>query len=167
MIIEYKNKKSDKPYFLADNATIIGDVRFGEFVTIWFGAVIRADINYISIGDWTNIQDNSVLHITEQLPVIVGKEVTAGHNVILHGCTIGNRCLIGMGAIVLDGAHIGEGSIIGAGAVIKENERIPERSLVVGVPGKVKRSVTDEEYDMIKASALHYKEYAKGYGKNK
>ncbi len=150
--------------FIADSADIIGDVSLGDESSIWFGTVARADMHYIKIGSRTNIQDNCTVHVTTDIhPTVIGDEVTVGHNVIIHGCTIENRCLIGMGAILMDGAIIGEGSLIGAGALISPGVIIPKRSLVVGLPGKVLRKTTDEEFDEIVNRAQHYIDFAKKY----
>jgi len=163
MIIKYNNIIPDKPFYISENATLIGDVRFGDNVSIWFGSVLRGDINYITVGNFSNIQDNSVLHVANEFPVIIGDYVTVGHNAIIHGCTIEDFCLIGMGAIILDGASIEKGSIIAAGAVVKENAIIPENSLVVGIPGVVKRILPNNIIDTLKESAEHYVEIAKTY----
>lgn len=148
--------------FIAKSTEIIGDIKLGENVNIWYGTIIRADINRIEIGDNTNIQDGSVVHV--DLPnekpdsgaVIIGKNVTVGHKALLHACRIGDNCLIGMGAIVLSGAEIGDNCIVAAGAVIKENEKIPSGSLVAGLPAKVKGSVTPEWQEKILLSAQRY-----------
>ncbi|HHL40732.1 MAG TPA: gamma carbonic anhydrase family protein [Deltaproteobacteria bacterium] len=150
--------------FVVESAEVIGDVEAGRDSSIWFGAVVRGDVNYIRIGEMTNVQDNSVLHVTGRThPLVIGGEVTIGHSVTLHGCTIADRCLIGMGAVVLDGAVVGEGSIIAAGAVVRQGMEVPPRSLVVGVPGRVARAVTDGEYEGIKRSARNYVGYARDY----
>lgn len=153
--------------FVVDSARIIGDVVIGDGSSFWFGAVVRGDVNYIRIGQRTNVQDNSVLHVTKDtFPLFVGSDVTVGHSVTLHGCRVNDRCLIGMGATVLDGAEIGEDVIIGAGALVTEHMKIPERSLAVGVPAKVVRELTDDEVARIAGSAVHYIEYARNYGKD-
>ena len=150
--------------FIEESAKVIGDVEIGEFSSIWFNAVVRGDVNYIRIGERTNVQDNSTLHVTKDLyPLIIGSDITIGHNVTLHGCIVKDRCLIGMGAIVLDNAEIGSDSIVGAGALVKEGMKVPPGSLVVGVPGKVVRQTTPEEKERIKSSALNYIGYAKDY----
>ncbi len=165
MIIAYKGKnpKIHESAFIAENATLIGDVVVEEGANIWFGAVLRGDINHIRIGKNTNIQDNCVLHVTEELSVEVDDEVTVGHGAILHGCKIGKRCLIGMGATVLDGADVGEESIVAANALVLERKKIDRRSLLGGVPAKKLRGVTDEESKLLRKSAAHYREYAEGY----
>ncbi len=152
-----------KNIFIAENAKIIGDVRIGDYVSIWFGAVIRADINYIEIGKESNIQDLSVLHVTEELPCVIGERVTIGHNAIVHGAKIGDECLIGMGAVILDGARIGKNCVIAAGAVVKENQEIPSGVLVAGVPAKIKRELTEEEKEMLGKHALEYVRLAQRY----
>ena len=113
------------PQFLAPNATLVGDVRFGADCSIWFGAVVRADINYIQFGDRSNVQDNCVVHLSKARPCIIGDEVSLGHGAIAHACEIGDGCLIGMNAVVLDGAHIGAGSLVAAGSVVSEGMEVP------------------------------------------
>jgi carbonic anhydrase/acetyltransferase-like protein (isoleucine patch superfamily) len=156
-------KVSGVPLFAAGNATIIGDVMIGKQVGVWFGAVIRADKDRIVIGDRSNIQDNCVLHTSKGHPVILGTDVSVGHGAILHGCTIGNRVLVGMGSIVLNGATIGEGSVIGAGAVIIEGKQIPPGSVVVGVPGKIVKEAEPAQQEQILANAAAYIELATEY----
>lgn len=157
----------DKPQFhdafIADNATILGDVTIGKQVSIWFGAVIRADKDSVAIGDWSNIQDNAVLHTSAGHPVRIGREVSVGHGAILHGCTVRDRVLIGMGAIVLNGAVVGEESLLGAGTVVTEGMDVPPGSVVVGVPGKVLKTVTDEQRRNIAQNAANYWELAGRY----
>jgi len=147
--------------YIADNATVTGDVSIARDVGIWYGAVIRADRNSITIGEGSNIQDNAVVHNTLTSPVVIGEEVSVGHGAIVHGATIGNRVLVGMGAIVMNGAVIGEDSIIAAGAVVTEGKIIPPRSLVMGVPGKVVREVTEEQAESIVKNARVYVSLAK------
>ncbi len=151
---------SGMPLFVAGNATVIGDVTVGKQVGIWFGAVIRADRDRIVIGDRSNIQDNCVVHT---FPVTIGNDVSVGHGAILHGCTIGNRVLVGMGAIIINGARIGDGSIIGAGAVITEGKDIPPNSVVVGVPGKIVKLADEVQQQHILDNAVSYVELAKEY----
>lgn len=154
----------DGQVFVAPGAKVIGDVTIGHGSGVWFNTVIRGDDTYIRIGRHTNIQDGSVIHVQWSThPTVVGDYVTVGHNVILHGCTVGDHCLIGMGAIVLTGAEIGEGSIIGAGAIVTEGKKIPPGSLVVGAPGRVIRAVTDQEAAAIRESARHYHEKISNY----
>ena len=156
--------------FLAGSADIAGDVRIAEFVSIWNHATLRGDVNYISIGKYTNIQDNSVIHVERPAPdnpergaVIIGEHVTVGHGVILHACTLEDACLIGMGAIVLDGAVIGKGSIVGAGSVVTGRTVIPPYSLVLGSPGKVVKTLPEQSLAERIAHAESYWELTKKY----
>ena len=142
----------------AENITLIGDVTIGEAVSLWYGCVLRGDVSPIRVGDGSNIQDNCVLHGAEGLPTVVGRNVVVGHGAIVHGCTVEDGCLIGMGATLLNGCRIGAGSIIGAGALIPEGRVIPPRSLVMGVPGRVVRSVTDREAAGVLENARLYAE---------
>lgn len=142
--------------WLAPNAIVIGDVRLDEGVSIWWNAVLRGDNDPIAIGVNTNIQDGSVLHTDEGIPLTLGRDITVGHRVMLHGCTVGDGSLIGMGSILLNGATIGKNCLIGAGSLIPEGKSIPERSLVVGSPGRVVRELTDEDIARIAYSAQHY-----------
>ena len=147
--------------FIAPGARIIGDVDISSEVGIWYNTVIRGDVNYIKIARGTNVQDNSLLHVeTDLCPLIIGEYVTIGHQVILHGCTIGNRCLIGMGAIIMNDVVIGDDCIIGAGALITEKTEIPSGSVVIGRPGKVVRQVKEKEKDSLLLSAKKYIEVA-------
>jgi gamma-carbonic anhydrase len=166
VIIPYKNRipKLQASVFVADGAKVIGDVEIGEHSSIWFNVVIRGDINFIHIGSRTNIQDNSVLHVTSKTaPLNIGSNITIGHSTVLHGCTIDDCCLIGMGAIVLDRAHIHQNSMVAAGAVVLEGFNVPEGMLVAGVPAKVKRALTEEEKQFISQSAADYVGYVKAY----
>ncbi|MFY0522766.1 gamma carbonic anhydrase family protein [Archangium gephyra] len=143
--------------FVEDSAQVIGDVELGEDSSVWFNSVLRGDVNPIRIGRRTNIQDLSMIHVTsERYSTSIGDDVTVGHHVVLHGCTVGNRVLVGMGAIVMDGVEIGDDSIIGAGTLLTPGTKIPPGSLVVGSPGKVKRTLTDEERGFLLESAKHY-----------
>jgi len=145
--------------FIAENATVIGDVTMEENCSVWFNAVIRGDRNSIVIGRGSNIQDNAVVHVTKHNVTIIGENVSIGHSAIVHSAKIGNNCLIGMGATVLDGAEIGDGSLIGACALVTENKKIPENSLVLGVPGKVMK--TDKKLEsMIIRNAEVYRKLA-------
>jgi carbonic anhydrase/acetyltransferase-like protein (isoleucine patch superfamily) len=155
---------SGVPLFMAGNATVIGDVTVGKQVGIWFGAVIRADKDRIIIGDRSNIQDNCVVHTSKGFPVTIGNDVSVGHGAILHGCTIGDQVLIGMGAIIINGARVGNGSIIGAGAVITEGKDIPANSVVIGVPGKVVKQADPDQQQHILNNAASYIELAREYG---
>ena len=157
---------SGKPLFVACNATVIGNITFGKEVGIWFGAVIRADKDRISIGDRSNIQDNCIVHTSKGYPVTLGNEVSVGHGAILHGCTIQDHVLVGMGAVVLNGARIGNGSIIGAGAVVTEGKDIPPNSVVVGVPGKIVKQTDADQQQHIRNNASSYVELAREYADN-
>lgn len=152
--------------WVAPNAVLIGRVTLEEDASIWFGSIIRGDRDDIRICQGTNIQDGSVLHTDPGFPLVVGPQVTVGHMVMLHGCTIGRGALIGIGAIILNGAKIGEQSLIGAGALIPEGKEIPPRSLVVGQPGRVVRQLTDAEVGRIQSTGEKYvarwKAYAQG-----
>lgn len=166
MIRPYKNinPKIHATAYIEESAQIIGDVEIGEYSSIWCNAVLRGDVHHIKLGARTNIQDNCVLHGTKGVwPVMLGNDITVGHNVTLHGCLIKDRCLIGMGSIILDGVEVGEDSIIGAGALVTERSIIPPRSLVLGMPGKVVRQLKDEEVARILKSAKNYIEYSKEY----
>jgi carbonic anhydrase/acetyltransferase-like protein (isoleucine patch superfamily) len=150
--------------FVDESAQIIGDAEIGEESSIWMNAVIRGDVNWIRIGRRTNIQDGTVVHVmAEKHPTDVGDEVTVGHSVILHGCTVEDRCLIGMGAILLNGAKVGTGSIVAAGTLLTEGTLIPPGSLVMGLPGRVKRALSQNEIDSIIDSAANYVRYRLHY----
>jgi carbonic anhydrase/acetyltransferase-like protein (isoleucine patch superfamily) len=150
--------------FVADGAVVLGDVEIGEHSSIWFGTVVRGDVNSIRIGARTNIQDLSVLHVTSKThPTVVGDEVTVGHRVVLHGCTVKDRCLIGIGSVVMDGAVVGPESVVGAGALVPPGMVVPPRTLVMGAPAKVKRELTAEEVDALRRSADNYVDYAARY----
>jgi len=166
MIISYDRKKPDihPTCFQTPDSVIIGDVVIGEESSVWFGAVIRGDINYIRIGSWTNIQDGSVIHVTGGTsPTEVGDFVTVGHRAILHGCKVGNGCLIGMGAIILDDAIIGDGALVAAGAVVTPGTKVPARTLYAGNPAVSKREVSEEESAGFITWARQYNDYAKRY----
>jgi carbonic anhydrase/acetyltransferase-like protein (isoleucine patch superfamily) len=169
LIREFNGKKPrlGGGVFVAETASIIGDVEIGNDCSIWYGAVLRGDMHFISIGSRTNIQDNCVLHITSGThPTIVAEEVTIGHAAIVHGCTVRKGALIGMGAHVLDGAVVGESALVAAGAVVSEGFVVPPRTLAAGVPAKVKRPLTDDELARLAMSWRHYvelkDEYLKG-----
>lgn len=150
--------------FLACGARIVGDVTMAEGCSVWFNAVVRGDVHHIKIGKNTNIQDGAVIHCTyKKNPTHIGNNVSIGHLAIVHGCTVEDDCLIGMGAVVMDRALIGAGSLIGAGAVVTQGTQIPPRSLVMGSPAKVVRQVTDDEYKAFFATTQRYLEYADGY----
>jgi len=150
--------------FVAPSADVVGDVEIGHDSSVWFNTVIRGDVHFIRIGERTNIQDLSMLHVTRKThPLIIGNEVTVGHHVTLHGCTIGNRILIGMGAIILDGAVISDDAMVGAGALITEGMIVPSFTLALGVPAKIKRALTEEEIAFLRKSAQNYVELAETY----
>ena len=150
--------------FVAEGAQIIGDVRIGDDSSIWFNSVVRGDIHHIRIGRHSNIQDGCVCHVMRgECPCILGDYVTVGHGAVLHGCTIESHCLIGMNATVLNNVQVGTESIVAAGALGPEGTIIPPRSLVMGMPAKVKRSLTDDEVASIGAYAQRYYEYKNGY----
>jgi carbonic anhydrase/acetyltransferase-like protein (isoleucine patch superfamily) len=146
----------DPTAYVASQAVVIGDVRLAAHTSVWPTAVLRGDINYIEIGEGSNIQDGSIVHLAEDLPVIVGKLVTVGHRAILHACTVEDECLIGMGATILDGAVIGRGSIVGAHALVTREMQIPPGSLVMGMPAKVVRPLSPAEIAGIRTWADHY-----------
>jgi carbonic anhydrase/acetyltransferase-like protein (isoleucine patch superfamily) len=153
---EGKSPELDPKSFIADGAKVIGAVSMKEYSSIWFNVVARGDVNRIEIGNYSNVQDNSVLHVADHNPCILGDFVTVGHNAVVHGAVVEDHCLIGIGAIVLTGAVVGRGSIVAAGALVREGQVIPPHSLVVGVPAKVVRSIPDD-WDSIHAQALKYK----------
>ncbi|MCB0324603.1 MAG: gamma carbonic anhydrase family protein [Bdellovibrionales bacterium] len=169
MIIPFQSKTPmlGNDTFVAPDAWIIGDVTLGECVSVFFHAVLRGDLLPIRVGARTNIQEHAMLHTTSgRSPTIVGSQVTVGHRAIIHGATVGDRCLIGMGSIILDDTVIEDDCIIGAGAVVPEGKRIPARSLVMGVPGKVVRTLSDEEVAKLPASAEAYVQTAKALREN-
>ena len=153
-----KSPQVDRESWIAPNATVIGDVRLGKNASIWWNVTARGDNDPISIGENTNIQDGSVLHADEGIPLNIGCNVTVGHMVMLHGCTIGNGSLIGIGSVVLNRAVIGSSCIVGAGTLIPEGKIYPDRSLIIGAPGKVVRSLNDEEVGGLEKSAAGYVE---------
>lgn len=166
MIHSYKGKKPDldKALFVAGTAEIAGEVHAGKDTSFWYNVSIRGDIAPVYIGNGSNIQDNSVLHVAHHLPCRIGSNVTVGHNAIVHACTIGDDCLIGMGAIILDGAEIGDESIVGAGALVTQNKKFPPRSLLLGSPAKAVRQLTDEEIEAIRDNGKEYIDLAREYG---
>ena len=161
-----KNPKSSGENWVAPNATIIGDVTLEKNSSIWFNAVLRGDLENIHIGEGSNIQDGSVLHTDPGYPLKVGKNVTIGHLVMLHGCTIGDNSLIGIGAVILNNAKIGNNCIIGAKTLIAENKEIPDDSLVVGSPGRIIRKVTEDEKKAVLENTKHYQDNWKRYSKS-
>lgn len=165
MIYKFKEytPKIDESCFMADNSSVIGDVSIDEDSSVWFGAVVRADTNEITIGKSTNIQDNCTIHSDGDFPVKLGDGITIGHNCIIHGCSIKDNCLIGMGSTILNGAEIGENCMIGAGSLVTQNVKIPSGTLCLGSPAKVVRKLTDEEINSIMESAKHYTGLSKVY----
>jgi len=153
-------------YFVADNATVLGRVHLAIDTSIWFNAVLRGDADDIVVGAGSNIQDASVLHTDPGYPLTVGEGVTVGHQAMLHGCTIGDNSLIGIKAVVLNGAHIGRNCLIGAGALVPEGKTIPDNSLVMGVPGRVKRELNDDEIAGLHEASSHYIDNFKRYLKS-
>ena len=175
MLYDFKDMKPNlgSGTWVAPSADVVGDVECGVDCSIWFGTVIRGDVHYIKIGDRVSIQDLSMVHVTHHKkadrsdgnPTIIGNDVTIGHRVMLHGCTIEDACLIGMSATVLDGAVIGRESIVGAGALVTKNKIFPPRSLIMGSPAKVVRELNDEEVKELYASASRYVEFKSHYQK--
>jgi carbonic anhydrase/acetyltransferase-like protein (isoleucine patch superfamily) len=149
--------------FIAAGAVVIGDVTLGDHSSVWFNAVLRGDINRIVVGHHTNVQDNAVLHLADDFPCLVGNHVTIGHGAIVHACTVGDECLVGMGAVILDGAEIGEQSLIGAKALVTQGMKVPPGSLVLGAPGKVVRQLSAEERAGLRTWATKYVENAAFY----
>jgi carbonic anhydrase/acetyltransferase-like protein (isoleucine patch superfamily) len=150
--------------YVAPDGVIVGDVEIGEGASIWFGTVVRGDVNHVRIGARTNLQDHTVVHVTSNTnPTIIGDEVTIGHRVVLHGCTVERRALVGIGAIVLDGAVIGEEAMVGAGALVPPRFVVPPRTLVLGAPAKVRRPLTPDEIAHLARSAERYAGYAARY----
>ena len=150
--------------FVEQSAQVIGDVVIGEQSSVWFNAVVRGDVFYIRIGDRTNVQDGTVIHVSNGThATVLEDEVTVGHNVTLHGCHVGRGCLVGMGSVVMDGARIGEYSLVAAGALVSPGTVVPPRSLVMGVPAKVKRPLTDEEVAGLDTYWQNYIEYTRQY----
>jgi len=173
MLYKFKNHapKIGTNTWIAPSADVIGEVECGDYCSIWFGSVVRGDVHYIKIGDRVNIQDLSMIHVTHYKkddksdgnPTIIGDDVTIGHRVMLHGCTIEEACLIGMSATILDGAVIGKESIVGAGALVTKNKVFPPRSLIMGSPAKVVRELNQQEVAELYASASRYVEFKKDY----
>ena len=146
----------DGSYFIADTAVVIGKVRLQKSASVWFGAVLRGDNEWIELGEGSNIQDNSTCHTDPGFPLVIGRNVTVGHNVILHGCTLEDDSLVGMGSIVMNGARIGRGAVVGAGSVITEGKQFPEYSLVIGSPARVVRTLTPEQATAMGRAAKSY-----------
>ena len=161
----------DPEAFVAESAEVIGDVAIGAESSVWFQTVIRGDVNSIRIGSQTNVQDHCVIHVTRSIPeqgqtgqeTFLGDEVTVGHRVVLHGCHVGNRCLIGIGAILMDGVEVGDDCIVAAGSLLTPGTKIPSGKLVMGSPAKIKRDLTENERRWIQNSAANYVKYAAEY----
>jgi carbonic anhydrase/acetyltransferase-like protein (isoleucine patch superfamily) len=150
--------------FAVESAVVVGDVEIGEQASLWFGAIVRGDVNFIRVGARTNVQDHSVLHVTSLThPTIVGDDVTIGHRVTLHGCTVKDRCLIGIGSVVMDGAVVGEDAMVGAGALVPPNMIVPKGTLALGSPARVKRELTAGEIASLRTSAQNYVRCAQQY----
>ena len=166
MILPYDGRAPsvDPSAYVVASAVVVGDVTIGPESSVWFHAVVRGDIEPIRIGARTNVQDNATLHVVGgRFPTTLGDGVTVGHNAVVHGCTIGNRVLIGMGATILNGAEIGDDTIVAAGTLVTEGAMIPRRSLVMGSPGKVRRTLSDEDVASILEYAANYVRYKKDY----
>lgn len=151
--------------FIAPNATVLGDVRIGAHASVWFGAVIRAELARVEIGERSNVQDGAIMHVDDGFPATLGKNVTVGHRAVIHGATVEDDCIIGIGAILLNGAYIGANSIVAAGALVPEGKRFPPNSLLMGVPAKVARTLTPEEAARVSHGADHYVTYGAAYAR--
>jgi gamma-carbonic anhydrase len=164
-LIEHHGVRPQVPpsAFIADGACLIGEVILGQDASVWYNAVLRGDINRIRIGDRSNVQDGVVMHVTHREPVIIGDDVTVGHQAVIHGCEIFDGSLIGMGAVVLDRARVGPQALVAAGALVREGFTVPEGVLAAGVPARIVRQLTDEERSALFESARHYVEYARSY----
>jgi len=160
--IDYRLKLAND-VFIAKSADVMGDVTIGSGSSIWYGAVARGDLHYIKIGEMTNVQDNAVVHVDDKEYCIIGDYVTVGHGAVVHGCTVGDNCLVGMNATILNRAVIGDNCIIAAGSVVTEDSVIPPNSMVMGTPAKVVRSLTDEEIKAVKWNAERYNDLWKKY----
>jgi carbonic anhydrase/acetyltransferase-like protein (isoleucine patch superfamily) len=165
MILKFKNFYPDihANAWVAPSADLIGNIEIGEDSSVWFGCVIRSDVNEVRIGKNTNIQDLSCIHTDTNTKTIIGDNVTVGHKVMLHGCTIEDNCLIGMSATILDNAVIGEGSIVGANSLVTAGKVFPPRSMIMGSPAKVVKELTQEDVDKLIAHAKHYVDYKNDY----
>lgn len=166
MLIPYRGRMPNvhDSVFVADGAKIIGDVEIGKESSVWFNTVIRGDVHFIRIGERTNIQDNCVLHVThKKFPLQIGSNITVGHGAIVHGATVGDHCLIGMGSRILDNSKLGAFCLVAAGAVVLEGFDVPEGMLVAGVPARIKRPLTAEERQQLIRSAQNYVDYVRTY----
>lgn len=168
MLLSFNGKMpKSNAAFVADNASVIGSVELGSGSSVWFGAVVRGDDSTITIGNNSNVQDSTTLHSDEFNKITVGEGVTIGHNAVVHGCTIGDNSVVGMNSTVLNGAVIGKNCLIGAGAVVTENKVFPDNSLIIGVPAKAVRQLTEEEIEGNRLNAAHYCELARQYAAEK
>jgi len=158
MIHSFEGERPDtaRAAFVAWNAEVLGRVTLGEGASVWFGAVLRGDIDAIRVGAGSNVQDGAVLHVDAGMPCVLGDHVTVGHGAVVHACAVGDRCLVGMGAVILDRAVIGEDSIVGAGALVTQGKAFPPRSMILGSPAKLVRPLTDEEVAGLRAHAEAY-----------
>lgn len=164
MIMSFNGKAPEsKAAFIADSASVIGNVVLGKGSSVWFGAVVRGDDAQIILGENSNVQDSSTLHSDEYHKIVIGNGVTVGHNAVVHGCTIGDNSVVGMNSTVLNGAIIGKNCLIGAGAVVTENKVFPDNSLIIGVPAKAVRRLTEEEIEANRLNAAHYCKLAAEY----
>lgn len=165
MLFQYKGNEPniEENVYIADSSNIIGDVYISSGASIWYNVVVRGDENQIFIGQNTNVQDLSMIHISKKYPTYIGEDVTIGHKCIIHACEIDDNVLVGMGAIILDGAKIGKNSIIGAGALVTKDKVFPENSLILGSPAKLVRELSEDEINSIKKSADEYLQYAKNH----
>jgi gamma-carbonic anhydrase len=163
MVRSFEGRRPDvsRAAFVAASADVTGEVELGDGASVWYGAVLRADLAPIKLGTGSNVQDGAVMHVAEDRPCLLGDDVTVGHRAILHGCSIGDRCLIGMGAILLDGSVIGEESIVGAGALVTQGKSFPPRSMILGSPAKVARELRPDEVAGLREHARAYVELAR------
>ena len=161
--IDGKAPQVDSTAWIADSAEVMGNVTLGPDASVWFGCVLRGDTESMTIGEGSNIQDLTVMHADHGLPLTIGKHVTVGHKVMLHGCTIGDESLIGIGAVVLNGARIGKNCLVGAGSLVTEGKEFPDGSMIMGTPAKVVRQLTPEQIEGLRHSAQHYIDNARRF----
>lgn len=161
--VDGKTPQAHPSAWVAESAEVMGDVRLGADASVWFGCVVRGDTDRITIGEGSNIQDLSVLHADRGVPLTVGRHVTVGHKVMLHGCTIGDESLIGIGAVVLNGARIGRNCLVGAGSLVTEGKEFPDGSMIMGTPARVVRQLTPEQIEGLRLSARHYIDNARQF----
>ena len=168
MVIKYLDKapRVGKNVFIAPTATVIGDVTIGDHSSVWFGAVIRGDLAPVTIGCNTNIQDNCTLHVDKKTPLVIGDNVTVGHNAVVHGCTLKNRCLVGINAVVLNKAVVETGTIVAAGSVVREGQAVGPNQLVAGIPVRVKKELGPGEIARIDSAARNYLEAKEAHQEN-